>query len=154
MKMYPGGNLQDPPRDTIPTNPLYPTLDLPDMGSGNVSYPPNPIVTPQMNMEEGAPGQFPIPEAFTIPLNPLDPTNAAGRTVPTQSVAPTVSQAELEAATSGQEALPQPGSQGQTRTGTPSTRRSTTSNIGQSPFSSADEMKLFQRYAGLTDDGI
>lgn len=40
MKMYTGGTLQDPPRDTIPTNPLYPTLDLPNMGSGNNSYPP------------------------------------------------------------------------------------------------------------------
>lgn len=78
------------------------------------------------------------------------PTNTQTNT----SVAPTVSQAELEAATSEQEALPQPGAQGQTRTGTPSTRRSTASNIGQNPFSSADEMKLFQRYAGLNDDGI
>ena len=76
------------------------------------------------------------------PIFSLVPTNTQTNT----SVAPTVSQAELEAATSGQTALPQPG--------TPSTRRSTASNIGQNPFSSADEMKLFQRYAGLTDDGI
>lgn len=78
------------------------------------------------------------------------PTNTQTNT----SVAPTVSQAELEAAISGQEALPQPGAQSQPRTGTPSTRRSTASNIGQNPFQTADQLKMFQRYVGIKDDGL